>query len=85
VERDVTIARRLTLIVVSDFLCWFPVGLLGMMAATGHHVPVEVSGQHRVLLIKGSNKGREVEVLPLLLPFIPSCQQLLILFYTFYH
>ena len=28
-SRDATIARRLTTIVLSDFLCWFPIGLLG--------------------------------------------------------
>ena len=34
-SRDATIARRLTTIVLSDFLCWFPIGLLGVLASTG--------------------------------------------------
>ena len=38
-SRDATIARRLTTIVVSDFLCWFPIGLLGILARTGTPVP----------------------------------------------
>ena len=29
-SRDATIARRLTTIVRSDFLCWFSIGLLGV-------------------------------------------------------
>ena len=28
-SQDMTIARRLFTIVLSDFLCWFPIGLLG--------------------------------------------------------
>ena len=34
-NRDAIIARRLTTIIVSDFLCWFPICLLGILAATG--------------------------------------------------
>nr|KAG5690334.1 hypothetical protein BaRGS_027631 [Batillaria attramentaria] len=37
-SRDMAIARRLFAIVMSDFTCWFPVGLLGVMASTG--IPV---------------------------------------------
>nr|KAG5686789.1 hypothetical protein BaRGS_013109 [Batillaria attramentaria] len=42
-SRDMTIARRLFAVVMSDFLCWFPVGLLGILAATGAEIPGEVS------------------------------------------
>ena len=42
-SRDVTIARRLTTIVLSDFLCWFPVGLLGVLASTGTIIPDELN------------------------------------------
>ena len=42
-SRDATIARRLTTIVLSDFLCWFPIGLLGVLASTGTPIPGEVS------------------------------------------
>ena len=40
-SRDATIARRLTIIVLSDFLCWFPIGLLGVLASTGTPIPNE--------------------------------------------
>nr|KAG5686795.1 hypothetical protein BaRGS_013115 [Batillaria attramentaria] len=42
-SRDMTIARRLFAVVMSDFLCWFPVGLLGILAATGAEIPGEVN------------------------------------------
>ena len=40
---DVTIARRLLTVVVSDFLCWFPIGLLGLLASGGIPIPGEVN------------------------------------------
>ena len=30
-------------VVVSDFLCWFPIGVLGLMAAKGYSVPGQVN------------------------------------------
>ncbi|KAL8602213.1 hypothetical protein ACOMHN_022726 [Nucella lapillus] len=42
-SQDATIARRLITVVVSDFLCWFPIGLLGLLANSGVPVPGEVS------------------------------------------
>nr|KAG5703701.1 hypothetical protein BaRGS_022990 [Batillaria attramentaria] len=42
-SRDATIARRLTTIVLSDFLCWFPIGLLGLLASTGTPISSEVN------------------------------------------
>ena len=42
-SQDITIARRLITIAVSDFLCWFPIGLLGLLAARGVAVPGEVN------------------------------------------
>ena len=41
--QDLTVARRLITVAVSDFLCWFPVGLLGILASVGVPVPGEVS------------------------------------------
>jgi hypothetical protein len=38
-SRELAIARRLAVIVVSDFLCWFPIGVLGLLAAWGD-VPI---------------------------------------------
>ena len=40
---DMKLARRLMSIVVTDFLCWFPVGLLGLLAWRGMAVPGEVN------------------------------------------
>ena len=37
------LARRLMSIVVTDFFCWFPVGLLGLLAWRGMAVPGEVN------------------------------------------
>ncbi|XP_070204493.1 G-protein coupled receptor GRL101-like [Littorina saxatilis] len=44
--RDSSVARRLITIAMSDFLCWFPIGLLGLLAAEG----VSVSGEVNVAL-----------------------------------
>nr|KAG5710561.1 hypothetical protein BaRGS_013207 [Batillaria attramentaria] len=41
-SQEVMIARRLITIVMSDFLCWFPIGLLGLLAAQGTPIPGEV-------------------------------------------
>jgi hypothetical protein len=43
VSQNLTIARRLITVVVSDFLCWFPVGVLGLTAFTGLPVPGEAN------------------------------------------
>ena len=42
-SRDVAVARRLITIAVTDFLCWFPVGALGLLAAGGTSVAGEVN------------------------------------------
>ena len=52
-SEDFTIARRLLLVVMSDFLCWFPIGLLGLMARSG--IPI----------YGGVNVAMAVFVLPL--------------------
>ena len=41
-SQDLDIARRLITIAVSDFLCRFPIGLLGLLAWRGVAVPDEV-------------------------------------------
>ena len=41
--QDVRVARRLITIALSDFMCWFPVGLLGLLASHGYHIPGEVN------------------------------------------
>ncbi|XP_025113533.1 uncharacterized protein LOC112575741 [Pomacea canaliculata] len=40
---DITIARRLVTVVMSDFLCWFPVGLTGILASYDVAVAGEVN------------------------------------------
>ena len=42
-SRDATIARRMTTVVLSDFLCWVPIGLLGILASTGTPIYGEVN------------------------------------------
>nr|KAG5702078.1 hypothetical protein BaRGS_032327 [Batillaria attramentaria] len=46
ISKDLTIARRLIAVVMSDFLCWFPIGLLGLMSSNG----VPVSGEVNVAM-----------------------------------
>nr|KAG5707503.1 hypothetical protein BaRGS_012007 [Batillaria attramentaria] len=38
-QHEVTIARRLVLVVLTDFVCWLPIGLLGLMASQGSPIP----------------------------------------------
>ena len=40
---DMAIARRLLIVAMSDFLCWFPIGLLGLMARSGIPIPGDVN------------------------------------------
>ena len=42
-SQDLIIARRLLSVVLSDFMCWFPVGLLGLLAARGTPIPGEAN------------------------------------------
>ena len=38
-KRDLAIARQLSLIVITDFLCWCPVCVMGVMAQAGFSIP----------------------------------------------
>nr|KAG5704710.1 hypothetical protein BaRGS_005166 [Batillaria attramentaria] len=42
-KQEIAIARRLFLIVMSDFCCWFPIGLMGLLASRGTAIPGEVN------------------------------------------
>ena len=42
-SKDAVIARRLLTIVLSDFFCWFPIGVLGLLAYTGIPIHPEIS------------------------------------------
>ena len=67
-SKDIAVAQRLFTVVVSDFLCWFPIGLLGVLASRGTPVSGEV------------NVGTAIFVLPLnsaLNPFLYSLNTIL--------
>ena len=62
-SKELAVARRLFAVMTSDFLCWFPIGLLGLLASRD----VSVSGE--------VNVGMAIFVLPLnsaLNPFLYS-------------
>ena len=62
-SKDLAVAQRLFTVVLSDFLCWFPIGLLGLLASRD----IPVSGE--------VNVGMAIFVLPLnsaLNPFLYS-------------
>ena len=42
-SEDLAVARRLLVVAMSDFLCWFPLGLLGLMARSGIAIPGSVN------------------------------------------
>jgi hypothetical protein len=42
-SNDMTVARRLITVAVSDFLCWFPIGVCGLLALAGVPIPGEVN------------------------------------------
>nr|KAG5685941.1 hypothetical protein BaRGS_021326 [Batillaria attramentaria] len=42
-QQELTIARRLFLIVFTDFLCWFPIGLMGLLASQDTPLSGEVN------------------------------------------
>ena len=50
-SQDLRIARGLASIVVSDFLCWFPIGLLGLLASHGIRVSGEVNVAMAILVL----------------------------------
>ena len=50
-NKDSTIARRLLTVAMSDFLCWFPIGLLGILASRGTVVSRDVNVAMGVLVL----------------------------------
>ena len=42
-SRDLTIARRLISVAVTNFLCWFPIGLCGLLALGDTPIPGEIN------------------------------------------
>ena len=50
-SKDRAIAQRLVTVAVSDFLCWFPIGLLGLLASSGTRVSGEVNVAMAILVL----------------------------------
>ncbi|KAL8592318.1 hypothetical protein ACOMHN_036952 [Nucella lapillus] len=42
-SKEATVARRLLVIAMSDFLCWFPIGVCGLLAKLDISIPGEVN------------------------------------------
>ena len=40
---ELVLVYRLISVVISDFLCWFPIGVLGLLASQGYAIPSEVN------------------------------------------
>ena len=51
VSRDLTIARRLISVAVTDFLCWFPIGLCGLLALADVPIPGEVKAAFAIFVL----------------------------------
>nr|KAG5711816.1 hypothetical protein BaRGS_023580 [Batillaria attramentaria] len=49
--KDANIARRLITVVLSDSLCWFPIGLLGLLASAGMSVSNDVNVAMAIIVV----------------------------------
>ncbi|XP_053376719.1 G-protein coupled receptor GRL101-like [Mercenaria mercenaria] len=50
-RKDLTVARNLLLVVTTDFMCWFPIGVMGMMALNGHVISGDVYAWSAVFIL----------------------------------
>ncbi|KAL8593119.1 hypothetical protein ACOMHN_018045 [Nucella lapillus] len=50
-SKEFTIARRLLVIAMSDFLCWFPIGLCGLLTKLDIPVPGEVNAAMATIVL----------------------------------
>jgi hypothetical protein len=50
-SNDLTVARRLITVAVTNFLCWFPIGLCGILAWISWPIPGEVSVAMAMLVL----------------------------------
>ncbi|XP_060583949.1 G-protein coupled receptor GRL101-like [Ruditapes philippinarum] len=50
-KNDLIVARNLLLLVSTDFLCWFPIGVMGLVALNGNTVPGDVYAWTAVLVL----------------------------------
>ncbi|WAR11363.1 GR101-like protein, partial [Mya arenaria] len=51
ISNDLKVARNLLLVIATDFLCWFPVGLMGMLALFDVSIPGEAYAWTVVLVL----------------------------------
>ncbi|XP_053374337.1 uncharacterized protein LOC128546941 [Mercenaria mercenaria] len=50
-KKDLTVARNLLLVVATDFLCWFPIGCMGLMAMSGYVISGDVYAWAAVFIL----------------------------------
>ncbi|KAK6987002.1 G-protein coupled receptor GRL101, partial [Biomphalaria glabrata] len=50
-QEDLNIARKLAFVALTDFMCWFPVGILGFLSLKGHIFDREVYAWIAVFVI----------------------------------
>ncbi|XP_060571983.1 G-protein coupled receptor GRL101-like [Ruditapes philippinarum] len=50
-KRDLKVARNLLLVVATDFMCWFPIGVMAMFALYGHVISGEVYAWAAVFIL----------------------------------
>ncbi|XP_060558647.1 G-protein coupled receptor GRL101-like [Ruditapes philippinarum] len=50
-KRDLKVARNLLLVVATDFMCWFPIGVMAMFALSGHVISGEVYAWAAVFIL----------------------------------
>ncbi|XP_053389471.1 G-protein coupled receptor GRL101-like, partial [Mercenaria mercenaria] len=49
--RDLKVARNLLLVVATDFMCWFPIGVMGVTALSGHAISGDVYAWAAVFIL----------------------------------
>ncbi|XP_060589660.1 G-protein coupled receptor GRL101-like, partial [Ruditapes philippinarum] len=50
-RRDLKVARNLILVATTDFLCWFPIGVMGILALNGFAIPSDVYAWSAVFIL----------------------------------
>ncbi|KAK0066918.1 cytochrome P450 2J1 [Biomphalaria pfeifferi] len=48
---DLAVARKLAFVAMSDFLCWFPIGIIGIFSMNGHNFDREVYAWFAVFVL----------------------------------
>ncbi|KAK6967752.1 G-protein coupled receptor GRL101 [Biomphalaria glabrata] len=49
--QDFEVAKHLSLIAISNFCCWFPIGVMGLLALDGYHLGIETYAWTAVLIM----------------------------------